>query len=180
MISDGTLAKLIDDYSLVAVPVDRIEYGPVTWDSIQPASVDVRLSHDLTLYDRENDRNVDLRDLTRFPQAEYWVLPGECVLGSLVERVRVPADMVGWIEGKSSLGRKFLKVHSAGFIDPGFHGDLTLEIKNESSRWGFPLKPGMLIAQLRFAYLDATAVRPYGTEGLASHYQMQIGTTEAR
>jgi len=182
VISDKTLNRLSRagavDHRLVYVPITRIEYGEIRDEQIQPASIDVRLSHDLTLYDTEDRRKINLRD--DCPDQTFWVPPLECVLGSLVERVQVPPSMVGWVEGKSTIGRQFMKVHSAGFIDPGFHGDITLELKNESSRWGFPLKRGMIIAQLRFAYLDAPAVRPYGTESLGSHYQMQIGTTEAR
>jgi dCTP deaminase len=171
----GPVPHAIEDW-LVHVPPERAtEYVGLFDSQIQPASIDVRLSHDLILFDREGEPRRDLRKT----QGSYWVMPGECVLGSLVERVRVPSCMVGWIEGKSSIGRKFLKVHSAGFIDPGFAGDLTLELKNESSRWGFELLAGMTIAQLRFAYLDAPALRPYGNQYLNSHYQNQEGTTEA-
>jgi dCTP deaminase len=187
VIGDKTLRQLVDsEHRLVYVPITRFEYGEIREEQYQPASLDVRLSHDLFLYDREPQQRWDLRtDVDpathrAVHDGSYFVAPGECVLGSLVERVQVPPSMVGWVEGKSSIGRQFLKVHSAGFIDPGFHGDITLELKNESSRWGFELKAGMVIAQLRFAYLDAPAVRPYGTNSLGSHYQMQIGTTEAR
>lgn len=177
MISDGTIVSLCAvERPLVYVPVERAEFwGSLCDDQIQPASVDVRLAQDILLYDHEVQPTINLA-----PEEFLWLPAGECALGSLIERVQIPDDMVGWVEGKSSIGRQFLKVHSAGFIDPGFHGDITLEIKNESSKWAFRLTPGLRIAQLRFAYLDAIALRPYGSEYLNSHYQNQHGTTEAR
>jgi dCTP deaminase len=173
VISDNVLRGLVMSGRLVGTPSERYElYGSVADSQIQPASIDVRLSHDLLLFDRGGPYDL-------IKNGNYLMEPEECVLGSLVERLAVPSNMVGWIEGKSSIGRQFLKVHSAGFIDPGFQGDITLELKNESKRWQFSLEPGMLIAQVRFAYLDAVAARPYGHVSLGSHYQGQSGTTEA-
>jgi dCTP deaminase len=91
----------------------------------------------------------------------------------------MPDNVVARVEGKSSLARIFLTVHSAGFIDPGFRGDVTLELKNDGM---VPLRlvPGMLIAQISFQTLDAPALRPYGHEGLNSHYQGQRGPRQSR
>jgi dCTP deaminase len=112
------------------------------------------------------------------PDAAYQLMPGDCVLGSIVEAVSIPSDVVACIEGKSSWARHFLTVHSAGFIDPGFNGDITLELKNDG-KLPLVLEPGRAIAQISFLWLAAPALRPYGSEGLGSHYQYQKGPTES-
>ena len=105
--------------------------------------------------------------------------PGEFVLGRTLEWVELPDDIVARIEGKSSLGRLGLIVHAtAGFVDPGFKGTLTLEITN-LTRVPIKLYPGLLIAQLSFMALDAPAERPYGSAELGSHYQGQVAATES-
>jgi dCTP deaminase len=96
----------------------------------------------------------------------------------LLERVQIPNDVVARIEGKSTWARQFLTVHSAGFIDPGFHGDVTLELKNDGEVPIY-LFPGVAIAQMSFQYLSARAIRPYGTKALNSHYQSQEGVNGA-
>lgn len=99
------------------------------------------------------------------------------VLATTVEKITVPANMVARVEGKSSLGRLGLTVHiTAGFIDPGFSGQITFEMKSLAP-WAITLKPGMKIAQIAFEYLDLPALRPYGSPGLGSHYQGQTGPT---
>lgn len=179
MLSDRTLRPLIERGQLIGTPPERWEmYGSISETQIQPASIDVRLSHDIILFD-EGRTNPPHWDLRQEFGGDFSMAPGECVLASLVERVMIPSNMVAFVEGKSTHARKFLKVHSAGFIDPGFEGDITLELKNEARRWRFGLSAGMVIAQIRFQYLDAPAERPYGHRGLGSHYQNQIGTTEA-
>ena len=112
--------------------------------------------------------------------APFVIHPGEFVLGVTEERVAIPDDIVARIEGKSSIGRLGLIVHAtAGFVDPGFKGTLTLEITN-LTRVPIKLYPGLLIAQLSFMTLDAPAERPYGSEALGSHYQGQLAATESR
>jgi dCTP deaminase len=102
------------------------------------------------------------------------------VLGRTLERVELPEDIVARIEGKSSIGRLGLIVHAtAGFVDPGFKGSLTLEITN-LTRIPIKLYAGLLIAQLSFMTLDAPAEVPYGSEELGSHYQGQLAATESR
>lgn len=147
-------------------------YGPILDSQIQPASLDVRLGE--SFIEHPSGEAVQLDEFFN-----YTFLPGECVLASVLERVNLPIGAVARLEGKSSLAREFfLTIHSASFIDPGFHGDITLELKNDG-RKPINLRPGMLIGQLSFQSLVAPAERPYGTEGLQSHYQGQIGATPA-
>lgn len=149
-------------------------YGEIEPSQVQPASLDVRLGNEFV--DHVNGR----RWSTVSGSGDYFELgPGECVLGCIIERFDMPDNLVARVEGKSSWARRFLKVHSAGFIDPGFKGDITLELKNEG-QLNLLLAPGMVIAQISFQYLDAPARRPYGSEGLGSHYQGQIGANAAR
>jgi dCTP deaminase len=110
----------------------------------------------------------------------FAIHPGEFVLGRTLEQVRIPDDVVARIEGKSSLGRLGLIVHAtAGFVDPGFEGTLTLEITN-LTRVPIKLYAGLLIAQLSFMALDRAAEHPYGSAALGSHYQGQVAATESR
>lgn len=105
----------------------------------------------------------------------WWLEPGEFALGSTLEKVTLPATLCAQVNGKSSLGRLGLLVHAtAGFVDPGFSGELTLELKNLSNHV-IPLSRGMAVAQLVFHRLTSPAQRPYGHEELGSHYQGQVG-----
>lgn len=110
----------------------------------------------------------------------YYMKPGEFLIASTKETVDLPDDIAGRFEGKSSLGRLGLTTHiTAGFIDAGFKGQITLEMKNENC---VPIKiiPDMKIGQICFFKLDRSAKRPYGSKDLGSHYQNQLGPTEAR
>ena len=157
----------------VFVPGERAVFGPIEEEQIQPASLDVRLGPEIVSHPWGERYVID-------PERYYTLRPGKCVLGSLVERLDLRADNVAArIEGKSTWARRFLTVHSAGFIDPGFTGDVTLELKNDGEI-DIHLRPGMMIAQISFHFLAAPAERLYGEKGLGSHYQGQIGTTEAR
>lgn len=145
-----------------------IEYRlikPFSTQLLQPASYDLILDH--------------LMDFEGTIIEDYFLAPKEFILGSTREWVNIPITLVARIEGKSSLARKGLMVHTAGFIDPGFRGNLTLEITNHSS---VPvlLGKGMKIAQLAFQHLDFPAERPYGHPELGSHYQNQEGVTPSR
>ena len=157
-------------------------------DMIQPASVDLKLGTSFRVFHNHQIRHIDLadppRDLTELVTVadgeEFVIHPGEFVLGRTAERVEMPDDLVSRIEGKSSLGRLGLIVHAtAGFVDPGFQGSLTLEITNFNSV-PIVLRPGLPIAQLSLMALDAPAERPYGHEDLGSHYQRQTDATESR
>jgi dCTP deaminase len=145
--------------------------GDIDPSQVQPASLDVRLSHDLILHPSGT--------LIRLDGVGHQLAPGECILGSTVERFMIPDNVVARVEGKSSWAREFLTVHSAGFVDPGFKGDITLELKNDGHKW-LTLRAGMMIAQVSFQSLSAPAMRPYGSEGIGSHYQGQWGATASR
>ena len=178
VLSDGTIRRLVEE--------GRISIDP--WDPglVQPASVDLRLGDSFRVFHNHRTAAIDLRDpptnLTEeVVTSDVFVIhPGEFVLGVTLEHVRLPDDVVARIEGKSSLGRLGLIVHAtAGFVDPGFSGTLTLEITN-LTRVPIKLYPGLLIAQLSFMALDAPAERPYGSAELGSHYQGQSAATESR
>jgi dCTP deaminase len=180
VLSDGTIRRLVDE--------GRIRIEP--WDPamVQPASVDVRLGSTFRVFHNHRAPSIDLRDpptnLTEQVDVEegedFVIHPGEFVLGRTLEYVEMPDDIVCRIEGKSSVGRLGLIVHAtAGFVDPGFTGTLTLEITN-LTRIPIRLAPGLPIAQLSFMTLDAPAERPYGHPDLGSHYQGQVEATESR
>jgi dCTP deaminase len=122
----------------------------------------------------------DLTELVEVPEGEAFILhPGEFVLGSTLERVRLPEDVAARLEGKSSLGRLGLLTHStAGFVDPGWNGDLTLELSNVANL-PITIYPGMKIGQIAFLRLTSPAEKPYGAER-GSKYQGQRGPTPSR
>ena len=180
VLSDGTIRRLVEE--------QRIRIEP--WDPamVQPASVDLRLGSTFRVFHNHRAAAIDLRDpptnLTEqidVEEGEAFVIhPGEFVLGRTLEWVGMPDDVVSRIEGKSSVGRLGLIVHAtAGFVDPGFNGTLTLEITN-LTRIPIKLYPGLPIAQLSFMTLDAPAERPYGHPDRGSHYQGQLEATESR
>jgi len=180
VLSDGTIRRLVADGRVVIEPWDP--------DMVQPASVDLRLGDSFRVFhnhlapaidlDRPPERLTELIEID--PGESFVIHPGEFVLGATLERVSLPDDVVARIEGKSSLGRLGLIVHAtAGFVDPGFAGTLTLEITN-LTRIPIILWPGKPIAQLSFMALDRPAERPYGHPDLGSHYHGQVAATESR
>jgi dCTP deaminase len=180
VLSDGTIRRFVDEGRL------RIE----PWDPlmVQPASVDLKLGSSFRVFHNHRIQVIDLADppqgLTEHveidPDDPFVIHPGEFVLGRTAEHVEIPDDVVARIEGKSSLGRLGLIVHAtAGFVDPGFTGTLTLEITNFNSV-PIVLRPGLPIAQLSFMTLDRPAERPYGHPDLGSHYHGQVDATESR
>src|SRR3954465_13169896 len=180
VLSDGTIRRLVAEGRIVIAP----------WDPrmVQPASVDLKLGTSFRVFHNHRIQVIDLADppqgLTEpvevAPDDLFVIHPNEFVLGRTEERVEMPADLVARIEGKSSLGRLGLIVHAtAGFVDPGFQGTLTLEITN-LTRVPIKLYAGLPIAQLSFMALDAPAERPYGSPELGSHYQGQTAATESR
>ncbi len=180
VLSDGTIRRLVDE--------ERIKIRP--WDPamVQPASVDLKLGTSFRVFHNHRLPAIDLAQppsgVTEHVQidedASFVIHPGEFVLGTTVEWVELPDDIVARIEGKSSLGRLGLIVHAtAGFVDPGFRGTLTLEITN-LTRVPIVLWPGKPIAQLSFMTLDQAAERPYGHPDLGSHYHGQVEATESR
>ncbi len=179
-LSDGTLRRLIDEGRIVVDP----------WDPamVQPASIDMRLGDSFRVFSNHKVTAIDLREVPANLTEEvvidadepFVIHPGEFCLGRTLERVELPDDVVARVEGKSSLGRLGLIVHAtAGFVDPGWKGTLTLELNN-LTRVPIKLYPGLPIAQLSVMALDRPAERPYGSSGLGSHYQGQVAATESR
>ena len=156
---------------------------------VQPASYDLGLQGELLVPALEFHPKPLVLDLRKHKPKEFMrsvkinegfiLMPGESVLGSTIETIHCPNDCVARVEGKSSLGRLFLAVHvTAGFIDPGFQGQVTLEIVNHGP-WAVTLWENMPIAQINFSELLYPCANPYGTEILGSHYQYQKGPTAA-
>lgn len=166
----------------------RISLTPWTDSMVQPASIDVRLdrffrifnSHRYTYVDPAENQG-DLTEQFEVDPGEPWILhPGEFILGSTWEYVKLDSSIAARLEGKSSLGRLGILTHStAGFVDPGFEGHITLELSNVST---LPVKlwPGMKIGQMCFFDLSSPAEHPYGTSENGSHYQGQRGPTPSR
>lgn len=180
---------LLSDRDIRAqVEAGRVVLDP--WDPamVQPASVDVRLDRWFRLFDNHKyaviDPAADQSDLTRLvdvgPDQPFVLHPGEFVLGATHEAVSLPDDIAARLEGKSSLGRLGLLTHStAGFIDPGFTGHVTLELSNTATL-PILLHPGMKIGQLCFFGLSSPAEAPYGSGARGSRYQGQRGPTASR
>ncbi|MFD2027545.1 dCTP deaminase [Promicromonospora aerolata] len=180
---------LLSDRDIRAeLEADRVVLDPYEPSMLQPSSIDVRLDRYFRLFDNHKypfiDPATDQPELTRLVEAdssEAFVLhPGEFVLGSTFESVTLPDDVAARLEGKSSLGRLGLLTHStAGFIDPGFSGHVTLELSNVAT---LPIKlwPGMKIGQLCFFRLSSASEHPYGSDLYGSRYQGQRGPTASR
>ncbi len=180
---------LLSDRDILAeLEAGRVALEPFDTSMVQPSSVDVRLDRFFRTFENHRyphiDPAEDQPDLTREVEPvgdEPFILhPGEFVLGSTYEVVTLPDDVAARLEGKSSLGRLGLLTHStAGFIDPGFSGHVTLELANVAN---LPIKlwPGMKIGQLCFFRLSSPAEHPYGSEKYGSRYQGQRGPTPSR
>ncbi len=180
---------LLSDRDILAeIDAGRIGLDPFEREMIQPSSIDVRLDKFFRIFDNHKyphiDPAADQSDLTRpveVDSGEAFVLhPGEFVLGSTYEQVTLPDDVAARLEGKSSLGRLGLMTHStAGFIDPGFSGHVTLELANVAT---LPIKlyPGMKIGPICYFRMSSAADNPYGSEKYGSRYQGQRGPTASR
>lgn len=166
----------------------RIKLEPFTEEMIQPASIDVRLDRYFRIFNNHEythiDPRVEQKDLTREVEADdengFILHPGEFALASTYEVVTLGNDIAARFEGKSSLGRLALATHiTAGFIDPGFSGHVTLELANMNT---LPIKlyPGMKIGQLAFFNMTSEVETPYGSGKYGSHYQGQRGPTASR
>jgi dCTP deaminase len=171
-----------------AIDAGRIGIDPFDPKCVQPASVDIRLDYRFRVFRSSRHAFIDLArpldditELVEIPAKTPFILhPGEFVLGSTRERIRLPDDMVSRVEGKSSLGRLGLLIHStAGFIDPAWDGHITLELSNVNTI-PITLYAGMRIGQLSFFPLSSPAERPYGSPELGSSYQGQTGPTPSR
>jgi dCTP deaminase len=180
LISDRDLRALLE--------AGRVQLEPYDPAMIQPSSVDVRLDRYFRVFENHRyphiDPSVEQPDLTRLVEPEgeepFILHPGEFALASTYEVISLPDDVAGRLEGKSSLGRLGLLTHStAGFIDPGFSGHVTLELSNVAT---LPIKlwPGMKIGQLCLFQLSSPAEFPYGSEKYGSRYQGQRGPTPSK
>ena len=170
------------------IEAGRVKVEPFDSAMIQPSSVDVRLDRFFRVFENHKysyiDPSIEQPDLTRMvevPADEEFILhPGEFVIASTYEVITLPDDVAGRLEGKSSLGRLGLLTHStAGFIDPGFSGHITLELSNVAN---LPVKlfPGMKIGQLCLIKLTSPAENPYGSPKYGSRYQNQRGPTASK
>ena len=180
VLADRTISRLIAE--------GRIEIDPYDPALLQPSSVDVRVDRYFRVFRNNRYGFIDVKqeqpELTEpveIGDDEPFILhPGEFVLGSTLERVKLPDDLVARLEGKSSLGRLGLLIHStAGFIDPGWDGHVTLELSNVANL-PITIYYGMKIGQLSFMELTEPAESPYGSGGLGSKYQGQRGPTASR
>ncbi|MEU4442761.1 dCTP deaminase [Actinosynnema sp. NPDC050801] len=180
LLSDRDLRKEVESGRLVLEPFDDV--------MVQPSSIDVRLDRFFRVFNNTRYTHIDpamqqddLTSLVEPADEEPFVLhPGEFVLGSTFELVTLPDDLAGRLEGKSSLGRLGLLTHStAGFIDPGFSGHITLELSNVANL-PITLWPGMKIGQLCLFRLSSSAEHPYGSTQAGSRYQGQRGPTPSR
>ena len=180
---------LLSDKDLKAeIAKGRVNLEPFDPKMVQPSSIDVRLDKFFRTFENHKYAHIDpaedqpeLTRLVETPANEPFILhPGEFVLGSTYEVVSLPDDLAGRLEGKSSLGRLGLLTHStAGFIDPGFSGHITLELSNVAN---LPIKlwPGMKIGQLCIFQLSSPAEHPYGSALYGSKYQGQRGPTASK
>ena len=180
VLSDRTIKEELAKGRIVISPLDDAD--------IQPASVDLRLDRKLLVFTNSRRPHIDVKesldDLTEIveigDESPFILHPGEFVLGSTMEHIELPDDLVARLEGKSSLGRIGLVIHStAGFVDPGWKGHLTLELSN-LARLPITLYYGMKIGQISYLRLTTPAERLYGSEGLGSKYQGQTEPTASR
>ena len=180
---------ILSDRSLrEAIEAGRIVVDPFDPTTVQPSSIDVRVDRLFRVFRNHTagviDVKQDLTGLTELVEIDdetpFILHPGEFVLGSTLERVRLPDDLVARLEGKSSLGRLGLLIHStAGFIDAGFDGHVTLELANVASL-PITIYPGMKIGQISFMQMTTPAERPYGKGATGSKYQGQAEPTPSR
>jgi dCTP deaminase len=171
-----------------ALASGRILIDPLDDTAVQPSSVDLHVDHffrvfrnDTTPFIDPKESQEDLTELVEVPSEKPFILhPGEFVLGSTLERVGLPDDLVARLEGKSSLGRLGLLIHStAGFVDAGWDGHLTLELSNVANL-PIAIYPGMKIGQISFLQMTTAADHPYGSDATGSKYQGQRGPTPSR
>lgn len=163
ILSDASIYGALQQSNLIISPIEE--------NQIQPASVDLRLDRKLL--------NIDGEETDIFDEP-YLLQPGEFILGSTLEYVEIPSDLVAMVDGRSSIGRLGVMVHvTAGYIDPGYCGNITLEICNVSDRV-FELKYNNSICQLVLSTLTQPCLRPYGSEGIGSKYQCSDGVVASK
>ena len=169
ILSDRTLFKMLEEGTLSITPLDK--------EQVQPASVDIRLGDTFSIVEDLSTGIITLKDEVRYKTINtdtYILLPGQFVLATTMEYVSLPDNLTAFVEGRSSLGRLGLFIQNAGWVDPGFQGEITLELFN-ANRCAIELKAGRRVGQLVFAEMDDTALKPYNGK-----YQGQRGATGSR
>ena len=169
ILSDRTIMKMLQQGTL--------SIAPLTESQIQPASVDIRLGNTFSIVeDSSNGINTMEHEIIykTIETDTYLLLPGQFVLATTMEYFKLPNNLTAFVEGRSSLGRMGLFIQNAGWVDPGFQGEITLELFN-ANRCAIELKAGRRVGQLVFAEMDAAALHPY-----QGKYQGQTGATGSR
>ena len=169
ILSDKTILQMLKERSLVIEPIEERQ--------IQPASVDIRLGNTFSVVEDSATGIITLDREIRYKTIrtdKYLLLPGQFVLATTMEYISLPNDLTAFVEGRSSLGRMGLFVQNAGWVDPGFQGEITLELYN-ANRCAIELTAGRRVGQLVFARMDASAMRPYNGK-----YQGQRGATGSK
>ena len=169
ILSDKTIRALLSSGQLEIRPIDDLQ--------IQPASVDIRLGNSFSFIETEPGVPVQMDSTIAYCNKrsdKYLLLPGQFVLATTMEYIRLSDNMTAFVEGRSSIGRLGLFIQNAGWVDPGFEGEITLELFN-ASNCAIELQAGRRIGQLVFAQLDRDAERPY-----RGKYQGQRGATGSR
>ncbi|MCH1940777.1 dCTP deaminase [Holdemania massiliensis] len=169
ILSDKTLIKMLNDHSLVVTDLEP--------EQIQPASIDIRIGNTFCIVEDSPSGIINLEDEIQYKQItaeKYTLLPGQFVLTTTMEYFELPDDLTAFVEGRSSLGRMGLFIQNAGWVDPGFKGEITLELFN-ANRCAIELCAGRQIGQLVFAQLDEKALNPY-----RGKYQGQRGATGSK
>ena len=169
ILSDQTIMKMLQQGTL--------SIAPLTESQIQPASVDIRLSNTFSIVEDSSNGIITMEHEIIYKTIEtdtYLLLPGQFVLATTMEYFKLPNNLTAFVEGRSSLGRMGLFIQNAGWVDPGFQGEITLELFN-ANRCAIELKAGRRVGQLVFAEMDAAALHPY-----QGKYQGQTGATGSR
>lgn len=169
ILSDGEIYNLLENKSLQIEPLDE--------EQIQPASVDFRLGNTFCIVEDSSNGIIRLKDEIEYKKIitdKYLLLPGQFVLATTVEYFKLSDNLTAFVEGRSSLGRLGLFIQNAGWVDPGFEGEITLELFN-ANRYAIELQAGHRIGQIVFAKMDERALRPY-----TGKYQKQKGATGSK
>ncbi len=169
ILSDKTIFRMLESKELIISPVEESQ--------VQPASVDVRLGNTFSVVEDSSNGIITLDNQIQYKSIEtdtYLLLPGQFVLATTMEFFSLPDNLTAFVEGRSSLGRMGLFIQNAGWVDPGFKGEITLELYN-ANRCAIELKAGRRVGQLVFAQLDDNALNPY-----RGKYQGQRGATGSK
>ncbi len=169
ILSDKTLTKMLEEKTLIVEPIEK--------EQIQPASIDIRLGNTFSIVEDTSTGIINLENEIKYKTItsdSYILLPNQFVLATTMEYFDLPDDLTAFVEGRSSLGRMGLFIQNAGWVDPGFKGEITLELYN-ANRCAIELKAGRRVGQLVFAKMDETALNPYNGK-----YQGQRGATGSR